>query len=131
MPNSVHRHNNPLVAGLACRHLASSIITDGHHLPPAVIQLVIQAKGVSSVYVVSDAAPVAGLPEGLYDWPAGKKVLVLSDGSVCDPENECFAGSGSTMMHCMNHLSGLGLCTLDELLQVGSFNQLKLITSGT
>ena len=79
------------------------------------------------MYVVSDAAPVAGLPEGLYDWPAGKKVLVLSDGSVCDPENECFAGSGSTMMHCMNHLSGLGLCTLDELLQVGFFNQLKLL----
>ena len=37
MPNQVHRHNNPVMAGLAAHRLAATIITDGFHLPKAVV----------------------------------------------------------------------------------------------
>jgi N-acetylglucosamine-6-phosphate deacetylase len=43
------------------------------------------------------------------------------------PERKCLAGSGSTMLQCMNHLHSLGLFTEEELWQVAYHNPLQAI----
>ena len=43
------------------------IIADGHHLPEHVVRVMLRAKGLDRIVLVSDMAPVAGLPEGDYD----------------------------------------------------------------
>ncbi len=61
IPHTVHKFNNSLVYGLVADKLSAGIITDGYHLPPQIIKLIIRAKGVDNVFVVSDCIHVAGL----------------------------------------------------------------------
>ena len=66
MPAQAHRHDNPLLATAAMDELCATIIADGHHLPVNVVKILLRTKGVKRLAVVSDAAPVAGLPPGPY-----------------------------------------------------------------
>ncbi len=124
--DTIDRHRNPIWAGLSNDSLSAMIITDGHHLPFSILKTIIRAKGVSRLIVVSDASPLAGMPPGEYDYH-GERVILEKNGCLHNPVRNCFAGSSSTMLECMNHLASLDLLTFGELIQVGWYNPLKLI----
>ena len=73
------RHPNPIWHQAAQEQLSASLIADGHHLDPDTLRVLARAKGPGKVILVSDASPLAGLPEGLYGpWgvdPSGKIVV--------------------------------------------------------
>lgn len=127
VPNMLHRHENPIWAGLADDRLTAMLIADGHHLPPPVLKSMIRAKGVERTVVVSDASALAGMPPGRYGDPAGEQVVLEPSGRLHIPARQCLAGSSAVMMQCMNHLASLGLVTLEELLAIGFHNPLRLI----
>lgn len=126
LPKLLPRHENPLWAGLAHDELTAMIITDGHHLPPSLLKIMIRAKGVAKLIVVSDASPVAGLPPGRYHT-LGNEVVLDASGVLYNPDTGYFVGSSSTMLDCMNFLASLELLTLEDLLQVGFYNPLRLL----
>jgi len=129
MPNEAHRHNSNLLAGMSEDLLTAGIITDGFHLPPHVIKVIIRAKSLERVFVVSDAAPVAGLEPGIHQC-FGKNVLMCEEEHgfvVRDSVLPCLAGSAASMLQCVNYLRKLDLLTLDELWQVSFHNPLRAI----
>lgn len=126
IPRTLHRHHNPLWAGIANDSLSAMIISDGHHIPPSVIKTIIRTKGTSNVIVVSDASPIAGLPPGTYNT-LGNDVILENSGRLYNPESGYLVGSSSTMLDCMKYLRSLDLLTLKELLDVGFYNPLHLI----
>ncbi len=123
LPNLIHRHHNPIWAALANDELTATIISDGHHLPPAAIKTILRAKGPGRVIVVSDASHLAGMPPGNYSTSDNEIVLEPS-GKLHNPAKQCLAGSSATMLDCMNHLASLNLLTPAELLTVGVDNPL-------
>lgn len=126
MPNQVHRHDNPLLAGLAEERLKVMFIPDGHHLPRHVLKVFARAAGAARLIATSDAASAAGLPPGVYDV-LGNRAVLEPDGLLHNPEKQCLVGSSATMLACMNVLHGLGLFALDDLLRIGFGNPLALI----
>jgi len=82
-------HRNPGVSGAALffDEIVAELIADGLHIHPAVLAIAIRAKGLDHVALVSDASPLAGLPEGQYEWEH-KPVFVkngscrLADGTI-------------------------------------------------
>ena len=67
MPSLHHRSPGVLGAALTDERIYCEIIADGIHVHPAVIQLLLRAKGVDRVVLVTDAIRAAGLPDGEYD----------------------------------------------------------------
>ncbi len=126
MPNLVHRHNNPLLAGLAEERMKILFIADGHHLPHHVLKVLARAAGPARLIATSDASPAAGLPPGTYNVLGNTAVLEPS-GKLHNPEKQCLVGSSATLLHCMNILHGLGLFTMEDLLRIGFHNPLALI----
>lgn len=126
IPNTIHRHLNPIWAGLGSDNLTAMVITDGHHLPASILKSMIRVKGVSRLIVVSDASPLAGMPPGRYTY-GGEDVMLEENGLLHNIQRNCLAGSSSTMMECMNHLASLKFLAPDELVQVGFYNPLRLI----
>jgi N-acetylglucosamine-6-phosphate deacetylase len=126
LPNILPRHKNPLWAGIANDDLIAMIITDGHHIPPSIIKAVLRTKGISKVVVVSDAAPIAGLPPGRYKT-LGNDVILDESGFLHNPEKGHLVGSSATMLDCINYLASLDLLNQEDLLKVGFYNPLKLI----
>jgi N-acetylglucosamine-6-phosphate deacetylase len=71
------QHRAPGVVGAALTddRITVELIGDGHHVHPAGIELAFRSKGVGRVCLVSDAAPMTGLPDGIYHW-LGQRVTV-------------------------------------------------------
>lgn len=96
-------------AALTCNELYTEIIADGIHVHPAMVELLIRAKGVERTILISDACRAAGLPDGQYEL-GGQPVSVragvsrLADGTL--------AGSTLTLDTAVRHvmqISGLSL----------------------
>ena len=126
MPNLVHRHNNPLLVGLAEERLKILFIPDGHHLPRHVLKVFARAAGAERLIATSDAASAAGLPPGAYNV-LGSHAILEPNGLLHDPEKQCLVGSSATLLACMNVLHSLDLFTLDDLVRIGFHNPLALI----
>ena len=126
-PNQIHRHENPIWPQLGIRELGAMIITDGHHLPPAVIAAILAAKGVRRTIVTSDAVSVAGLPPGEYET-MGLRVILEPSGRVRNAQAPTLAGSSACMLDCMNHLARV-CCLLEaeDLWRIGRDNPLAAI----
>jgi len=66
MPPLHHRAPGPVGAALSDDRVFAQLIPDGFHVHPAVMKLVIRAKGVHRTVLVSDANRGAGMPDGTY-----------------------------------------------------------------
>jgi len=103
-------HRAPGAAGalLTDRRATVEIIADGIHVHPAMIRLVIAARGFGEVALVTDAVAPAGLPEGEYEF-VGRRVTVR-DGAVRLPSGS-LAGSILTIDRAVRNIvtfTGLG-----------------------
>lgn len=127
IPNMIHRHNNPLWWQLANDEISGLFITDGHHLPADMIKVAFRAKGVDRFIVISDAAPLAGMPPGKYTIFGGLPVVINEAGLIYSEQSQSLAGSHSTIMECMNHLASLGILSEAELWKVGFENPARLL----
>lgn len=107
VPLRLHRHDNPIWAGLAETRLAVMAIADGHHLPPALLRALAAAAGERLV-LVSDAAPAAGLPPGRRRC-FGREIEVRADGALIDLASGGFAGSGASLAHGVEVARRLGI----------------------
>ena len=128
LPNKLNRHDNPLWAGLACDELTAMLIADGHHLPAGMLKVMLRAKGVENVVIVSDTSPIAGLPPGRYET-LGNLAVLETNGLLHNPDRQCLVGSSATMRDCMNYLASLNLLTGEEIAAVGRVNPLRLLVS--
>jgi len=126
IPNEINRHKNPLWSGMACDALTALLITDGHHLPPEVIDVIIAAKGVDKIIVTSDMSPPAGCPPGNYSI-FGNDAVLEPNGKLHNTAKNCLCGSASTMSACMDYLASLNLLSPAELTHVGRTNAQKLL----
>ena len=126
MPNCVGRHENPLLAGLAEDSLTAGIIADGHHLPPSLVKVMIRAKGIDHVTVVSDAAHLAGLPPGRYD-NAINKIVLEENGRLHNPEKQCLVGSSATITGCVKVLGTIPELSGEDIVKLTLDNPLKLL----
>jgi len=74
-------HREPGVVGAVMYfdQIVAQLVADGVHVHPAVMAILLRVKGVERVALVSDASPLAGLPEGEYEW--GHKPVLVRDGS--------------------------------------------------
>ena len=124
VPNTLDRHHNPIVAGLAEDALGAMIITDGHHIPPELIKVVFRCKGAGKVIVTSDASRVTGLPPGAYPGIGNPEAVLEPSGRYFNPVKKCLVGSAVTILQCMEYLAGLGLLDDRELELVGRTNAL-------
>ncbi len=111
-------HREPGVVGAVWHfdQITAQVIADGVHVHPAALALLLRLKGAERVALISDAAPVAGLPPGEYTW--GEKQVIL-DQRACRTLDGRLAGSAALM--------DVGLRTLVE--EVGVPLETALVTA--
>ena len=52
---------------LTCDEVTNEIISDGFHVSPVAIDVLLRCKGTEKVCIITDNTSVAGLPDGEYD----------------------------------------------------------------
>ncbi len=104
-------HRVPGVVGAVLYHrqIVAQLIADLRHVHPAAMEVLFRLKGVDHVALISDAAPVAGLPPGEYDWDSETRVIVDEDGT-CRLRDGTLAGAMSFLdQNVTNLVEAIGL----------------------
>lgn len=122
---TVNRHENVIWEQLACDELFASLITDGHHLPPAVVKCFVRMKGARTI-LTCDAGSLAGLPPGRYkEW--GTELEVLPSGKIVVPGTPYLAGSGSFTDTCVRNVMAMAGVSLAEAIAMASVRPRELM----
>jgi N-acetylglucosamine-6-phosphate deacetylase len=120
------RHDNYLWEQLAADELWASIISDGHHLPPAVLRCILRVKTPARTILTCDASSLAGLPPGRYrEWD--QEFEVLPSGRIVVPGTTFLAGSGLFTDACIGHLLSLGEVSLADAVDMAGARPRQLL----
>jgi N-acetylglucosamine-6-phosphate deacetylase len=91
------RLNNYVWEQIACDDLMAGIISDGFHLPPAVVKTIYRTKGLDKIVLVSDIALPGGYARGFYKW-GNIDIEVFADGHLGVKGTQALAGAA----HCLD-----------------------------
>lgn len=123
----IKRHLNPIWPQLADDRLMISIICDGFHLTPEMIQVFYKVKGSDNIIITSDITSYAGLPPGEYKIKTGETIVKSSEGKVSvSGEGGTLYGSASPLVKGVGHIMKVTGCTLAQSIQMASTNPASL-----
>ncbi|KAL4913175.1 hypothetical protein BDW62DRAFT_193194 [Aspergillus aurantiobrunneus] len=100
-------HRNPGIFGLLGhqsehpRRPFYGIIADGIHLHPTSIRIAYNAHP-DGLVLVTDAMKLCGLPDGIYDWTNGERIIKTGARLTLEGSDK-IAGSSATLIECVNN----------------------------
>jgi N-acetylglucosamine-6-phosphate deacetylase len=125
-PQMIERHRTPLWAQLAIPQLAASMICDGFHLPPDLVQVIHRVKGIDNCVLITDAVHVAGLSPGRYKL-VDLDIELLPTGQVVAADRHSMAGSAVSMNRAVKVFMDYADVTLGEAIQAATANPSRLL----
>ncbi len=120
------RHPNFLWDQLADDRLTASVISDGHHLPDAVLKTFVRAKTPERIVITCDASGLAGMPPGVYETAFGPFEVVEDGKIVVAGQRTLLAGSAQTTEMCVGHMVKAAGVTLGQACDMAGRIPLKL-----
>lgn len=125
-PTHIHRHLNPIWAQIANDELSASLICDGFHLPPDLVQTIYKAKGIGRCILVTDAVFVAELSAGVYSL-VDSEIELLPSGQVVTADRHSMAGSALAMNKAIAMFRKFTEITLHQALEAAVTNPGRLL----
>lgn len=120
------RHENPIWEQAAEDRLWASLISDGHHLPPAVLRCLLRCKTPARTILTCDASLLAGLPPGRYSaWE--QELEIIPEGKIVVAGTPYLAGSWVFTDHCVRMAVSLGGVTLAEAVDMAALRPRQLL----
>jgi N-acetylglucosamine-6-phosphate deacetylase len=113
-------HRDPGIVGeaLTNQRLSVEIIADGIHLDPAIVKLIVKAKGQDNVILITDGTAATGMPDGRYHL--GTFEFDVKDG-VCLSDGK-LAGSTLTMDRAIQNVMQFAGYDLQQALVLATSN---------
>ncbi len=123
-------HRKPGLPGAAFAHprATCSIITDGRHVHPEMVNLAFRMLGPDRLYLVTDATSATGAGSGEYRL-ASQRIHLDADG-VPTLESGEFAGSVFTMDEALRNALTFADCNIPEAVRMASTTPARLIGEG-
>jgi N-acetylglucosamine-6-phosphate deacetylase len=113
-----HRQPGAIGAVLTCDEIYAQAIVDLVHLHPAVVKLLIRAKGIERTVLITDAMRAAGLSDGEYEL--GGQSVTVSQGKVHLTYGNSLAGSVLTMDQALRNVVQVTGLSLAEALPMAT-----------
>jgi N-acetylglucosamine-6-phosphate deacetylase len=127
-PEFIHRHRAPFWAQLSDDRLAASLICDGFHVPPELVQSILRVKGIDRLVLITDAIHVAGMPPGKYSL-VGVPVELLPSGQVVREDRTAMAGSSVSLNRAVAVFMEYAGVSLAEAVRAATLNPARLLNS--
>ena len=118
-----HRETGVLGAVLTAPEVTAELIADGIHVDSPAIRLLLAAKGIERVLLVSDGTAATGMPDGKYRLGT---VDVTVTGGVCRDAEGHLAGSTLTLDRALRNVVALGV-PLRDAVRMLTLNPARLL----
>jgi len=122
----IPRLRNYIWEQLAEDRLMAGIISDGFHLPDAVLKVFTRAKGVDRLILVSDVAHLAGFKAGIYRR-GNIEAQVFEDGHLGLPGTEILAGAAHLLDWDIPHFAAVTGLALGKIIPLVTTNPAHLL----
>ncbi|MBU4472736.1 MAG: N-acetylglucosamine-6-phosphate deacetylase [Actinomycetia bacterium] len=119
-----HREPGTVGAILTEKNLFAEIIADCVHVHPAIVNLLVTAKGVDKIILITDAMKAAGLQDGTYDL-GGLKVIVKNSEARLESGN--LAGSTLIMSKAVKNMIEKMSINIEKSVRMASLNPAQLL----
>ena len=110
--------------------LGVEIISDGKHLPPELLRLIVKNKGIDNICLITDSMRGAGMPEGsrpkLGSLTNGQETLIR-DGVAMMPDLKAFAGSVCTTDRCVRTMYKLAGVSMPDAVRMMTANPARVL----
>ena len=117
-------HRQPGIAGaVSDSTVTAELICDGFHVHPAVVRQIYRWLGKERMVFVSDAIPMAGLPDGVYEMDG--QISIIQDG-VSRLENGAINGNTHDLLFCVRQGIAFGIPP-EAAWQMGTHNPARAI----
>ena len=107
----LHREPGPSPAGME-EGAYAELISDGVHVHPAMVRLLIKLYGTDRVVLISDSVPPAGLSDGNYEL--GGLAITVTDGKAYTQGGN-LAGSTTCLFECVKRAISFGVPEYDAV----------------
>jgi N-acetylglucosamine-6-phosphate deacetylase len=120
-------HREPGIIGevLTDKQVTADIIADGIHVNPAIVALLLRAKGPEGAVLITDATSATGMPDGVYDLGP---VKVEVKGGAC-VKGQTLAGSILTLDRAVRNAMKFASWDLQDAVRAASLNPAKTTLS--
>jgi N-acetylglucosamine-6-phosphate deacetylase len=122
----ISRLRNYIWEQLAEDRLLAGIISDGFHLPDAVLRVFSRTKGLERMILVSDVALLAGFKSGIYRRD-NIDIQVFEDGHLGLPETEILAGAAHLLDWDIPHFAAVTGLSIGEIIPLVTTNPARLL----
>lgn len=119
-----HRDSGIIGAVLTDDRVSAELICDGVHVEPNAIRLLVKAKGVERVILVTDSLSGAGMPDGNYRLG---NFTVHVAGGVCRTVEGNLAGSTITLDAALRNLANFTGLSYRQCLPCATLNPAKIL----
>ena len=123
MPGIHHRAPGPIGAGFDTKHVFAELISDGKHIHPSAVRMLITLYGTDRVILISDAMRAAGLGDGEYEF--GGQTMTVKNATALTAGGK-LAGSTATLLECVRCAVSFGIDEADAF-RMASENPAKLL----
>ena len=118
-----HRRPGPIGWCLSRDDVTCDIISDGIHLDPFILRLLVKIKGARNLALISDAIAATGKGDGEYQiWG---EMIAVKDGRTSNAAGS-IAGSVITMLDAVRLMRSIGVTDV-EIAQMASTNPARLL----
>jgi N-acetylglucosamine-6-phosphate deacetylase len=107
-----HRDTGVIGAVLTSPEVTAEVIADGQHVDPPAMEILLRAKGLDGVLLVSDGTAATGMRNGNYRL--GNFEVTVTDGVVRNSEGK-LAGSTLTLDRALQQIVALGVPLLESV----------------
>lgn len=122
-------HRNPGIFGLLgqTQHPVPffGVIADGVHLHPTTIKIVHNAHS-EGLILVTDAMRLCGLPDGVYDWTNGDRIIKKGPRLTLEGSDK-IAGGVATLIECVNNFRRWTTASTGEALAAVTSTPAKML----
>ena len=120
-------HREPGIIGevLTDRQVTADVIADGIHVNPAIVALLLRAKGPEGAVLITDATAATGMPDGVYELGP---VKVEIKGGAC-VKGDTLAGSILTLDQAVRNAMKFASWELQDAVRAASLNPAKTTLS--
>jgi len=118
-----HRETGVIGAVMTSPDVTAELIADGVHVDAAAMRMLLAAKGVERMILVSDGTSATGMPDGRYRL--GPFEVTVSEG-VCRNSEGRLAGSTLTLDRAVRTIVGLGV-PLRDAVQMATLNPARRV----
>jgi len=119
-----HREPGTVGAILTEKNLFAEIIADCVHVHPAIVNLLVKAKGADKTIIITDAMRAAGLQDGIYDL-GGLKVMVKNSEARLESGN--LADSTLIMSKAVKNMIEKMSISIEKSVRMASLNPAQLL----